>query len=135
MKFPPSRIGISPTSSILTDQSNLNFPLICPTSPGSLFSAFTPPPLFLNPFFSLLAARSSIGDDHCFLRIPTPNQHSSGRGGLGNITRTKSKSREPGAERDREQQVHSIGRGGRGNIVPDIISPSVPEADESTAQA
>lgn len=63
--------------------------------------------------------------------------HSSGRGGLGNINRTKSKSRDPGNERDKDHaasaQVHSTGRGGRGNIVPD--GPSAPETDGSTVQA
>lgn len=50
-----------------------------------------------------------------------PKQHSSGRGGAGNITVSRSRSRDP------VTAVHSSGRGGAGNIhhgstlTPDVI--------------
>ncbi|KJA14266.1 hypothetical protein HYPSUDRAFT_49329 [Hypholoma sublateritium FD-334 SS-4] len=49
---------------------------------------------------------------------------SSGRGGIGNITHSRSRSRPPPA-------VHSTGRGGAGNIVPgDGLRPEVIDAEE-----
>jgi hypothetical protein len=47
-------------------------------------------------------------------------QHSSGRGGLGNINRSRSRSREP-------THVHSTGRGGLGNIKPGDAPPDIEE--------
>jgi len=65
-----------------------------------------------------LAEEERIIKAHLAAELDTP--HSSGRGGIGNISRSRSRGREP--------LLHSTGRGGVGNIVPG--DGHTPELDE-----
>ena len=73
---------------------------------------------------------SSLISSHTFTNLPssplshnTRKQHSSGRGGAGNISNSRSRSRGPGnffgsVVAPPDSPRHSTGRGGVGNIQP-----------------
>jgi hypothetical protein len=72
------------------------------------------------------AADHKVVHEHMVADESAP--HSSGRGGLGNINR--SRSREPhSTTNSTSNPVHSSGRGGAGNIHPGAVSATIDEEE------